>query len=448
MIQALRNAWKMPEIRQKILFTMGALIVYRLGSHIVVPGIDATALADLWDQLSGRLGALKVVDVFSGSNLSQMTIFALGIQPYISASIILQLLTVVVPQLEQLSKEGPTGRRKINQYTRYGTIGLSAFQSIAISLALNNPQQLGFDRPIVLNAGFMFYFTSMLTLTAGTTFVMWLGEQIEEYGIGQGISLIIYAGIVARTPVGIAEVLRFMTSSESGGFGLIGALAIVGATLAIIMGAIFITLAERRIPVQYSKRQVGRRVHGGQTQYLPLKVNTSGVMPIIFAITIMQFPTAIMGLPFLPTGLQAALTAWFSPGPVYYSIYGTLIVFFTYFYTAVIINPVDIADNLKRYGGFIPGVRPGRATARYLDRTLSRVTLPGAMFLAAIAIVPFWFVDIITRGQLRLSGIGGTSILIVVGVALDRMQWLDAQLRTRNYDGLLKGMRMRSRRGG
>ena len=447
MIQALRNAWKMPEIRQKILFTMGALIVYRLGSHVFVPGVDAGALEEMWEQLSGRLGALKVVDVFSGSNLSQMTIFALGIQPYISASIIIQLLTVVVPQLEQLSKEGPTGRRKINQYTRYGTIGLSAFQAIAISVALNNPQQLGFDRPIVLNPGFMFYFTSLLTLTAGTTFVMWLGEQIEEYGIGQGISLIIYAGIVARTPVGIAEVIRFMTSSESGGFGLIGALAIVGATLAIIMGAIFVTLAERRIPVQYSKRQVGRQVHGGQTQYLPLKVNTSGVMPIIFAITIMQFPTAIMGLPFLPTGLQSALTAWFSPGPVYYSIYGMLIVFFTYFYTAVIINPVDIADNLKRYGGFIPGVRPGRATAKYLDRTLSLVTLPGAMFLASIAIVPFWFVDIITRGQLRLSGIGGTSILIVVGVALDRMQWLDAQLRTRNYDGLLKGMRMRSRRG-
>jgi preprotein translocase subunit SecY len=444
-IQALRNAWKMPEIRRRILFTMGILIVYRMGSHIFVPGVDAEALAEAWEKLSGNLGALKVVDVFSGSNLSQMTIFALGIQPYISASIILQLLTVVVPQLEQLSKEGPSGRRKINQYTRYGTIGLSAFQSIAISVALRNPDQFGFDRPIVVDTGMGFYFIAMLTLAAGTTFVMWLGEQIEEYGIGQGISVIIFVGIVAQLPVGVIHIFEYMTNDEVGGLGLIGALVILGATVLIIMGTIFITLAERRIPVQYSKRVVGRRTYGGQTQYLPLKVNSAGVMPIIFAITIMQFPTTLMGLP-LGFGVQQALTILFSPGPVYYTIYAMLIVFFTYFYTAVIINPVDIADNLKRYGGFIPGVRPGRGTAKYLDRTLSRVTLPGAMFLAAIAIVPFWFVDFISGDQLRLSGIGGTSILIVVGVALDRMQWLDAQLRTRNYDGLLKGMRVRSRR--
>ncbi|GIX06205.1 MAG: hypothetical protein KatS3mg115_0608 [Candidatus Poribacteria bacterium] len=251
MIQALRNAWRMPELRQKILFTAWILVVYRLGSHILVPGIDAEALSELWEQLSGALGALKVVDVFSGANFSQMTIFALGIQPYISASIILQLLTVVVPQLEQLAKEGPTGRRKINQYTRYGTIGLTAFQSIAISAALMNPQTFGFDRPIVVHGGIGFYFTTMLTLTAGTTFVMWLGEQIEERGIGQGISLIIYVGIVAGLPSGVLEVIRYLTNPDVGGFGLIGVVAIVAATIVIIIGTIFITLAERRIPIQY-----------------------------------------------------------------------------------------------------------------------------------------------------------------------------------------------------
>lgn len=445
MIQAFRNAWKLPDLRRRILFTMGVLVVYRLGSYIFIPGVDQAALEEAWEKIAGSFGALKVVNVFSGGNFSQMTIFALGIQPYISAAIILQLLQVVIPQLEQLGKEGPTGRRKINQYTRYGTIGLSAFQSIGISLALSNPQAFGLERPIVVNPGPLFYFITMLTLTAGTTFVMWLGEQIEEYGIGQGISLIIFIGIVERMPAGVIHVIQYMTNPEVGGFGLISVLAILGATIVIIMGTIYITLAERRIPIQYAKRIVGRRVYGGQTQYLPLKVNMAGVMPIIFAVTIMQFPTALMSLP-LGVGVQQTLAALFSPGPVYYALYALLIIFFTYFYTAVIINPVDVADNLKRAGGFIPGQRPGRNTARYIDRTLSRVTLPGAIFLALIAIVPFWFVDLVSGDQLRLSGIGGTSILIVVGVALDRMQWLDAQLRTHNYEGLLKGQKVRGRR--
>jgi len=274
---------------------------------------------------------------------------------------------------------------------------------------------------------------------------MWLGEQIEEYGIGQGISLIIFIGIVERTPAGVVHVIQYMTNPEVGGWGLIGVLAILGAMFVIIVGTIYITLAERRIPIQYAKRIVGRRMYGGQTQYLPLKVNMAGVMPIIFAVTIMQFPATLMSLP-LGVGVQQALAALFSPGPVYYTFYALLIIFFTYFYTAVIINPVDVADNLKRAGGFIPGQRPGRNTAKYIDRTLSRVTLPGAIFLAAIAIVPFWFVDLVSGDQLRLSGIGGTSILIVVGVALDRMQWLDAQLRTHNYEGLLKGQKVRGRR--
>ena len=445
MIQALRNAWKLPDLKRRILFTMAILVVYRLGSYIFIPGVDQPALAEAWEKISGNLGALKVVNVFSGGNFSQMTIFALGIQPYISASIILQLLQVVIPQLEQLAKEGPAGRRKINQYTRYGTIALSAFQSIGISLALSNPQAFGLERPIVVNPGPLFYFITMLTLAAGTTFVMWLGEQIEEYGIGQGISLIIFIGIVERMPSGVVHVVQYMTNPEVGGFGLIGVLAILGATFAIIVGTIFITLAERRIPIQYAKRIVGRRMYGGQTQYLPLKVNMAGVMPIIFAVTIMQFPATLMSLP-LGVGVQQALSALFSPGPVYYTFYALLIIFFTYFYTAVIINPVDVADNLKRAGGFIPGQRPGRNTAKYIDRTLSRVTLPGAIFLALIAIVPFWFVDLISGDQLSLSGIGGTSILIVVGVALDRMQWLDAQLRTHNYEGLLKGQKVRGRR--
>lgn len=445
MIQAFRNAWKLPDLRRRILFTMAILVVYRLGSYILIPGVDADALREAWDKISGSLGALKVVNVFSGGNFSQMTIFALGIQPYISASIILQLLQVVIPQLEQLAKEGPTGRRKINQYTRYGTIVLSAGQSIGISLALSNPQAFGLERPIVVNPGPLFYFVTMLTLAAGTTFVMWLGEQIEEYGIGQGISLIIFIGIVERTPSGVIQLYKYVTNPEVGGFGLIGVIVILGAAFAIIIGTIYITLAERRIPIQYAKRMVGRRMYGGQTQYLPLKVNMANVMPIIFAVTIMQFPATLMSLP-LGVGVQQALSALFSPGPVYYTFYALLIIFFTYFYTAVIINPVDVADNLKRNGAFIPGQRPGRATAKYLDRTISRVTLPGAIFLATIAIVPFWFVDLVSGDQLQLSGIGGTSVLIVVGVALDRMQWLDAQLRTHNYEGLLKGHKVRGRR--
>ncbi|MBM3214921.1 preprotein translocase subunit SecY [Candidatus Poribacteria bacterium] len=445
MIQALQNAWKLPDIRRRILFTMGILIVYRLGSYVFLPGVDQAALEAAWERISGNLGALKVVNVFSGGNFEQMTIFALGIQPYISASIILQLLTVVVPHLEQLAKEGTTGRRKITQYTRYGTIGLSAFQSLGISAALTNPQAFGLEQAIVPDPSLGFYLMTMLTLTAGTTFVMWLGEQIEEYGIGQGISLIIFIGIVANVPAGVAHIVGYMTNPEVGGFGLIGVVAIILAALAIIVGTIYITLAERRIPVQYAKRIVGRRMYGGQTQYLPLKVNMAGVMPIIFAITIMQFPAALMSLP-LGLGIQQALATLFSPGPIYYTIYALLIVFFTYFYTAVVMNPVDVADNLKKHGGFIPGQRPGRTTAKYIDRTLSRVTLPGAIFLAAIAIVPFWFVEAVSGDQLQLSGIGGTSILIVVGVALDRMQWLDAQLRTHNYEGLLKGQKVKGRR--
>ena len=446
MIQALRNAWSMPDLRRRILFTMGALIVYRIGSWVYIPGIDTDALSELWERIAENYGALAVVNVFSGSNLASMTVFALGIMPYISASIILQLLTVVIPQLEQLSKEGPSGRRKINQYTRYGTIGLSAFNSLVISAALMNPGQIaGFQRQVVLNPGIGFYLMTMITLTAGTTFVMWIGEQIEEYGIGQGISLIIYAGIVAETPNGIGAIIRYMQDPDNGGFALIGVAAIVAASLMIIVGTIFVTLAERRIPINSTKRAGGRQF-GTQTQYLPLKVNASGVMPIIFAITIMQFPTTFINLPIFSEGIRGVLEQMTSPGPLYYFIYAALIVFFTYFYTAVIINPVDIADNLKRSGGNIPGVRPGRQTAQFLDKTLSLVTLPGAIFLAAIAIVPFWFVQVLTNDALQLSGIGGTSILIVVGVALDRMQWLDAQLRTKNYDGLMEGMRLRGRR--
>jgi preprotein translocase subunit SecY len=446
-IEALQNAWRLPDLRRKFVFTMVMLAVYRLGSFIFVPGVDSAALKEAWENVSNALGALKVVDVFSGSNFSQMTIFALGIQPYISASIILQVLGTVIPQLEQLSKEGPSGRRKINQYTRYGTIAISAFQSLGISLALSNPAQFGLlDRPIVPNPGPGFYFITMLTLMAGTTFVMWLGERIEEYGIGQGISLIIFAGIVADMPSGVVRLARYATNPESGGLGLLGVLLILGISFLIVVGVVFITLSERRIPMQYSKRVVGRRMYGGQTQYLPLKVTMAGVMPIIFAITLLQFPITLASLP-LGLGIQQALIALFGGGgPVYYLLYGLLIIFFTYFYTAIIINPLDVADNLRRYGGFIPGQRPGRATAKYLDRTITRITLPGAIFLAGIAILPFLLVDLITGNQLQLSGIGGTSVLIVVGVALDRMQWLDGQLRTRNYDGLLKGMRVRGRR--
>ena len=446
MLSAFQNAFKIPDLRKRIIFTLLLLVVLRLGAHITMPGIDYNQLKNLFDTLTpeGGGGILALYDLFAGRAFSQMTIFALGIQPYISASIILQLLTVVVPYLERLSKEGPSGQKKITQYTRYGTVILAAVQGIGISTALRNPGYLGAGDIQVVYAGIhplTFTLVAVITLMAGTTFVMWLGEQISERGIGNGISLIIFANIVSRVPNGAIDMVRSLFSTAEGSLNLVQVLFFLAVVVAIIMGVIYITLGTRKIPVQYAKRVVGRRVYGGQMTHLPLRVNQAGVIPIIFAITIISFPSTLARM--VPNRVVQDIVAFFGPGrAMYYILYATLIIFFTYFYTAVTTNPVDLADNMKKYGGFIPGIRPGKSTAEYIDRALTRITLVGAFFLAGIALTPYLLA--------KYLGIpitfGGTPLLIVVGVGLDTMQQIESHLIMRHYEGFLKKGRLRSRR--
>ena len=444
MLSAFRNAFKIPDLRKRIIFTALLLIVLQLGSRITIPGIDDKALASFFERLAPQGGLLQLYDLFSGQAFSQMTIFALGIQPYISASIILQLLAVVIPYLEKLAKEGPTGQKKITQYTRYGTVILAAIQGIGISFALRNPGYLGGGNIQVIHQGIsplMFSFIAIITLMAGTTFVMWLGEQITERGIGNGISLIIFANIVARVPSGAINMVRSLFSTSEDRLDLARLLIFLGAMVAIIMGVILITLGTRKIPVQYAKRVVGRKIYGGQMTYLPLRVNQAGVIPIIFAITIVSFPTTIGGM--IPSAIVQDIVGYFGRWPLYHILYAALIIFFTYFYTAVTTNPIDLADNMKKYGGFIPGIRPGKPTAEYIDRSLTRITLVGALFLAAIALLPY-----LLNSYLQVPIVfGGTPLLIVVGVALDTMQQIESHLVMRHYEGFLKKGRIRSRRG-
>lgn len=439
MIKAIKNAVRIPELRKRILFTAFILVVYSLGRHITIPGIDLEALNRFFESLpQGSL--IGFVDMFSGGSFRNMTLFALGVQPYISASIILQLLTVVIPYLENLSKEGEAGRKKIRQYTRYGTVGLALVQSFGISFMLENPGSLGVNIPLVPNPGIGFKLMTVITLTAGTILAMWFGEQITERGIGQGISFIIFAGIVDRIPAGIGSIYRSLFFEQT--LNLIQLIIFIAIIVGVIMGTIYITLAVRKIPVQYARRVVGRRIYGGQMTHIPLRVNAAGVIPIIFAITLMQFPTTLVS--FVPVGVVQDMARFISPGnPIYYVIYAILIIFFTYFYTAVQVNPTQMADDLKRYGGFIPGIRPGAATAHYIERTLDRITLPGAIFLAAIAVLP----AILQRYLGVQVRFGGTPVLIVVGVALDTMQQIEAHLIMRNYEGFLKGVRLKGRRG-
>lgn len=443
MIQAFRNAIKIPELRKRLIFTALLLIVYRVGAHITLPGIDDDALARFFTAMSDKTGGmLGFVDIFSGGAFSQMTIFALGIQPYISASIIIQLLTVVVPHLERLSKEGEQGRKKITQYTRYGTVVLGAVQAFGISFLLRNPSQLasGLDN-IVTIPGLSFSLLAMLTLMAGTAFVMWLGEQITDRGIGNGISLIITVGIIASVPQGIAYLVNAVTN-EAFNMDLIRLVLFLASITLMIMAVIFITLAVRKIPVQYSRRVVGRRMYGGQATHIPLRVNAAGMIPIIFAMVIMQFPQALVS--FVPlTFVQTIAGAFYGNQALYYSSMGLLVIFFTYFYTAVQINPVQMADDLKKYGGFIPGQRPGRQTAQFIENCLDRITLPGAVYLAAITVLPMLF-----QSALGIQGsqVSGASIIIVVGVMLDTVQQIESYLVTRHYDGFLKGTRLKGRR--
>ncbi|TNF54160.1 preprotein translocase subunit SecY [bacterium] len=432
-INSFQNMFKIPELKNRLLFTFALLAVYRIGAHIPTPGINGEELSKFLMERGGEL--MGFFDMFTGGALSRVTIFALGIMPYISASIILQLLTVVIPALGRLAKEGESGRKKITQYTRYGTVLISAIQSFGIAAGIEGMGQGAF----VQNPGWQFRLMTMITLTSGTAFIMWLGEQITERGIGNGISLIIFAGIVAQLPNAIIDTVRLIRIGELPLFVLIPILIMMIAVISLI---VFVERGQRKIPIQYAKRVVGRKVYGGQSTHLPLKVNTAGVIPPIFASSVLMFPATIGGFTDIPW--VRSIAAQLTPGTVLYSlIYVGMIFFFCYFYTAIIFNPVDIADNLKKYGGFIPGVRPGQRTSEYIYRVLARITFGGAVYLSAVCILP----DIL-RGQFNVPFyFGGTSLLIVVGVALDTVSQIESHLITRSYEGFLKKGKVRGRRG-
>lgn len=435
MLGGFKNISKIPELQKRIFLTFLLLAVYRVGTHVPTPGIDARALASFFEQARGSL--LGLFDLFSGGALSNLSVFALGIMPYISASIILQLLTVVIPHLEKLSKEGEAGRRKITQYTRYGTVLLSLIQGLGIAIGLESmagPSGIS----IVIQPGWAFRLMTVITLTAGTAFIMWLGEQITERGIGNGISLIIFAGIVCRGPEAVANTYRLLSTGE---LGIILILFLTIVMVGVVGVIVFVESGQRRIPVQYAKRVVGRKVYGGQTTHLPLKVNTAGVIPPIFASSIIMFPATIAN--FVPHPWMKVVANYLQPGAfLYESLYVAFIVFFCYFYTAVTFNPVDVADNMKKYGGYVPGIRPGKKTAEYIDNVLTRLTFSGAVYVSLVCVlpsilisyfnVPFYF--------------GGTALLIVVGVALDTAGQIEAHLLTRQYEGFMKKGKIARRR--
>ena len=415
------NIFKIPELKRRILYTLALLVVYRIGVHVPVPGIDAVALAEIFDRAKGTI--LGIFNMFSGGALERLSVFALGIMPYISASIILQLMTVVIPHLEQLKKEGEQGRKKITQYTRYGTVILSIIQGFGISVGL---ERMG----AVVDPGWGFRLMSVLTLTAGTAFIMWLGEQITERGIGNGISLIIFAGIVARMPTAIGNTFRLISTGAMNIFPII---ILVVLMVAVIAAIIFVEQGQRRIPVQYAKRVVGRRMYGGQSTHLPLKINMSGVIPPIFASSIMMFPATITSFITIPW-IQNIVSALTPGNPVYEFLFVGMIFFFCYFYTAVTFNPVDVADNMKKQGGYIPGIRPGKRTADYIDRVLTRITLGGALYVSIVCVLPS---VLITRFNVPFY-FGGTALLIVVGVAIDTVAQMESHMLSRHYEGFLK----------
>jgi len=425
------NIFKIPELKRRILYTLALLVVYRVGVHVPVPGIDSVALAEIFDRAKGTI--LGIFNMFSGGALEKLSVFALGIMPYISASIILQLMTVVIPHLEQLKKEGEQGRKKITQYTRYGTVILSIIQGFGISVGL---ERMG----AVIVPGWGFRLMSVLTLTAGTAFIMWLGEQITERGIGNGISLIIFAGIVARMPTAMSNTFRLVSTGAMSIFPIIILLVLMVAVIAVI---IFVEQGQRRIPVQYAKRVVGRRMYGGQSTHLPLKINMSGVIPPIFASSIMMFPATISSFITVPW-IQNIVSALRPGNAVYELCYVGLIFFFCYFYTAVTFNPVDVADNMKKQGGYIPGIRPGKRTADYIDKVLSRITLGGALYVSAVCVLPS---ILITHFNVPFY-FGGTALLIVVGVAIDTVAQMESHMLSRHYEGFLKksGARVKGRR--
>jgi len=458
-IESFRNIFAIPDLRKRVIFTFLLLAVYRLGAFIPTPGVDPQAIAEFTKAAAGTV--LGFLNLFSGGALGRMTVFALGIMPYISASIILQLLTVVWPYLEKLSKEGELGRRKITQYTRYGTVVLSVIQSLGISFFLERTTAPG-GAPLVPHPGWGFRLMTVLTLTTGTAFVMWLGEQITERGVGNGISLIIFAGIVVGLP---SAILNTITDIKTGSMSIFTVVILIVFMVIVVAAIVYMERAQRRIPIQYAKRVVGRRVYGGQSTYLPLRLNTGGVIPVIFAASIMSVPQTLGQMiqhPWLKRITQAL--AWGEP--MYNLVYFLSIIFFCYFYTSIIFNPEDTAENMQKFGGFIPGIRPGKRTAEFIDKILTRITLVGAIYLALVAILPEiliagfkvatipvigpsldavlprWF----TEGLGVKFYFGGTSLLIVVGVAMDTVQQIESQLVMRHYDGFMRRGRTRGRK--
>ena len=436
MLEKLRNIFQVPELRRRIFFTLALFVVYRLGEHIPTPGVNAAALTAAFRSQANTL--FGMYDMFVGRAFSRATIFALGIMPYISASIILQLLGAVIPYFEKLRKEGDEGQKKITQLTRYGTVIISVVQSLAYCMFLVN---LGASQglAVVPQPGPGFYFSTVITQTAGTILVMWLGEKITEFGIGNGISLIIFVNILGGLPNAVAAGIDSWRGGNLNLLQLAGMLAII---IAVVAAVVVMTQATRKIPVQYAKRMVGRRMYGGQSTHIPLRVNTAGVIPIIFASSIMVLPTTIAGF-FPPSSPIAAMGQFFTRTSIVFNVlYAAIIIFFTYFYTAVVLNPNDLAENMRKYGGFVPGIRPGRKTAEYIDKVLSRITLPGAIFLALIAVLPDLLLAFFKVPALAF---GGTSVLIVVGVALDTLQQVESHLLMRHYEGFVKRSRLRGR---
>jgi preprotein translocase subunit SecY len=458
--EAVANVFRIPDLRKRLLFALGLLAVYRLGGHIPTPGIDANRLSEFFNRNAG--GVFGFIDLFSGGMLRRLTIFALGIMPYITASIILQLLTVVWPTLEKLQKEGELGRRKITQWTRYLTLGLALMQSFGIAVTLQNAQQ-----GLVLHPGVPFILMTILSLTTGTVFIMWLGEQITERGIGNGMSLLIFTGIVVGLPNAVREIV---THVQTGDWPLIQVAIIVLMMVAVVAFIVLVERGERRIPVQYAKRVIGRRMMGGQSTHLPLKVNAGGVIPVIFASSLLAFPTTLLNVDWVKNSpaLSGMLGAIRGDGaPMYYLLYTVLIIFFCFFYVSIIFNPNEAADNMRKYGGFIPGIRPGKNTAEYMNKILTRITVVGGLYLSILSLIPQIMITGIKLQRLPLAGnfidahfprwlldglgvqfyFGGTSLLIVVGVAMDTVNQVEAQLIMRHYEGFTpRAGRIRGRR--
>ena len=440
-LNTFRNIFKIAELRKRILFTLAILALERIGTLVVTPGIDTTVLEEGFKQLQGTLFGLY--DLFAGGAFSRAAIFGLGIMPYISASIIIQLLGSVIPFFQKLQKEGEEGRKKITQYTRYGTLLISSMQAYGVAIFLQNIQ-LSNGLRAVPDPGIGFILITMVSMSTGTMLIMWLGEQIDERGIGNGISLIIFIGIISRLPSALIEEFTQFTAGQR---GLLAELMLLALALLIIASIVMLTQGTRRIPIQYAKRVVGRKVYGGVNTHFPMRVNTAGVMPIIFAQAIMFVPSTLITFfpesEFMDTVQRLfSYDSWF-----YWILYGVMVVFFTYFYTAIALNPVDVADNLKKQGGFIPGVRPGKKTSEFLDNILTRITLPGSIFLAVVAIIPAFLAKFFKIPFNLASFFGGTGLLIIVGVALDFLQQVESHLFMRHYDGFMKSGRIKGRRG-